>query len=274
MLTLEPNPRAVRHILDDDFDWLRARDSSVEKAIRRCVTCAGKGVFRWRDETGQPADYTCDCDEQLLLYLYLMNAGLGLRYQRLSWDDATGVDDKAVGEIVGYATRAEIMAQHGRGLTLHSQARGTGKTLVATLLLKKLLASGFNGYFVMFQDMIDLYTSTWRKDDEKAWFERKIRNAGVLVVDDMGREYEGRIEMVQAMFDGVLRARVNAQRPTIITTNKTITELGQLYSLNALSLLDEVNTTVEFGTEDFRRQKGERDTEEITLGLTRPVVLS
>lgn len=273
LLQLPENPPAVVPILEDDYDRLKAVYPDVGRAATRCVTCHGTRQFFWRGGDGEPAAWECPCEDQFLLHLWLLNAGLDLRYQRLSWSDATGVDPKVVETISDYALNAQSYAGSGIGLVLHG-LRGNGKTLISTLLLKQLMGAGFDGYFTTFQGLLDLFTSGWRSDEEKGWFDRRIRNAGVLVVDDMGREHEGRLKVAESTFDHVLRARVAADRPTILTSNKDLDELGAIYSLNALSLLQECSIVVPFNGEDYRPKAQQGRVEEARLGLTRPVVLS
>lgn len=273
--TLEPNPSAVRAIRDADLARLVEIYPELPKVLGRCLTCHGREVFRWRDEDGELAEYACPCAEQLLLHLWLLNAGLDLRYQKLSWSDATGVDERVVGAVMDYADNAESYASNGIGMVLHGM-RGNGKTMIATLLLKKLMASGYDGFFTTFQGLLDLYTKSWGKGapEHQEWFDRRVKNAGVLIVDDMGREHGGRLQVAEAAFDDVLRTRVMGDRPTILTSNRSIKELGELYSLNALSLLDEVSLVVEFGGEDYRPRQREIRITEAQLQLTRPIVVA
>lgn len=273
--TLEPNPAAVRPIRDADLIRLTERYPALPKVLRDCLTCHGRRSFLWRAEDGEPVQYACPCDEQLLLHLWLLNAGLDLRYQKLSWADATGVDERVVEAVMDYADNAESYASNGIGMVLHGM-RGNGKTMIASLLLKKLMASGYDGFFTTFQGLLDLYTKGWGRNapEHQEWFDRRVKNAGVLVVDDMGREHDGRLKVAEAAFDDVLRTRVMGDRPTILTSNRSIKELGELYSLNALSLLDEVSLVVEFNGEDYRSRQREIRVIESQLHLMRPVVIA
>lgn len=273
-MILEPNPPAVRTPSDDDLLRLKGLYPSLERALNVCVTCRGKKAFQWRSGD-QVVTFSCPCDKQLALHMWLLNSGLDIRHQRMSWDDATGVEQSVIKTIMDYATHAWDYAASGVGLVLLGN-RGTGKTLIGALLLKHLMGQGLNGYFSTFQGLLDLYTAGWGKhtDGEKLWYDRKVKNAGVLVVDDMGREHDGRLPVAEAAFDDVLRARVAGDRPTIITSNKSLKELGELYSLNALSLLDECSIVVDFRGEDYRPTQKTLRLEEARLGLTRPLVVA
>src|SRR5690606_38450368 len=110
---------------------------------------------------------------------------------------------------------------------------------------------------------------------EKAWFHRRIKNADVLVMDDVGREHQGRTRsgLPESTFDEVLRHRVAAGTPTIITTNLDMQALQEGYGGNVMSLLHERSTTYRFTGADFRDTARVRLVDEVEMGLTRPVVL-
>ena len=116
--------------------------------------------------------------------------------------------------------------------------------------------------------MIDTYTGGWNSQDEKAWFHRRIKNAGVLVVDDVGREYQGRAKngLPESTFDEVLRHRVAAGTPTFISSNKDMKQLQEGYGGNVMSLLHERSTTYRFTGLDYRDQARMR----VTRGRSGP----
>lgn len=272
---LDPNPPTVRPIHDVDLERLCARDPQVRKRLSTCLTCGGKGTFRWKDpQTGEPTDWTCACDEQLLLHLFLLNAGIDLRYQKLGWGDLVGTPKPVTKAIRDYVDNINAFAAAGVGMVLYG-GRGTGKTLLSTLLLRRLLAAGIDGFTATWQEIIAFYSQGWRDEEAQRWFDRRVRRAGVLVIDDLGKEHGvGRsAEVVEAAFDHILRSRVASCRPTILTTNKTLDEIGQAYSAGALSLLDECSITVEFQGTDFRPQQSTRSVDESRQGLIRPVVI-
>lgn len=281
-MKLPPNPPAIRTLRDEELTRLKGLYPDLPHSLKGCKTCRGTGTFQWKDpsyETGpglppwRAIEWECNCVEQFVLHRYLLNAGVELSYQRLSWVDAAGAEQGAQDVVLEYVDHADQYAGMGLGLMLHGR-RGTGKTMLTTLLLKMLLAKGLDAYFVTFQDLIDIYVSGWRNETERAWFDRRIRNAGVLGIDDVGRENKARVEMVESMFDHVIRPRVAAARPTIITTNKSLDELRSLYRGNVMSLLTESCIEYEFSGEDYRETAKVNRIAEARGGLTRPLTLA
>lgn len=275
-LQLPPLPKGWRTLTDPEVARLRKQNPDLWADPKKtCLTCSKVGVFKERDfTTGLVEDVTCHCLDQWKLHRWLLNSGVDTRYQRLTWTDASGVSQAVQDEVLGYVEQAEANVSTGTGMTLWSEAKGTGKTMLATLLLKTLLADGIDGYFTQFNEMLNFFSDGWRDAEERAWFTKKVRNAGVLVVDDMGREYKGRAEVAEAMFDTVIRARVAASRPTIITTNYTPAQFLSGYGGNILSLLSEVNIEVHVPGKDFRPQARERLMRDRADGITTyPIVV-
>jgi DNA replication protein DnaC len=274
---LSPLPPGIRLLRNDEVERLRQRYPKVPSSPERCPTCYGTGEFQWWGiEIGgerPTVPYHCDCISQWTLHLYLLNANIGSTYQRLSWADVA-TEQGAIDKARGYLERADAYVRAGCGLILYGEM-GTGKTLLSTLILKHLLGMGYDGYFTTFSEMIDTYTGGWHDAEEKAWFHRRIKNAEVLVLDDVGREYQGRKSsgLPESTFDEVLRHRVAAATPTIITTNLDLKSLQEGYGGNVMSLLHERSTTYRFTGEDFRDAARYRLDEEVQRGLTRPVVI-
>lgn len=274
MLTLPANPSHVRPLSDADAERLRQTHTSLwSNPTQECVTCRSRGTFKAR-ERGEIVEYKCDCLQQWLLHRYLLNAGIGLRYQRVSWIDLDQQVPQAVQQaIMEYAEEADHYVIAGLGMILWGD-KGTGKTLLATLLLKTLLAAGHDGYFTQFNEMIDAYTDTWRNNDEKRWFTRRMRNATLLVVDDIGKEHKGRVDMVESMFDQVIRARVANAKPTIITTNYTPDQMLSGYGGGVMSLLAESCFDHHVTGPDFRPRLRERSLQDARDGVVRPITLA
>lgn len=272
MLELPALPRTVKVLSSDDTERLRALYPDLPKGPGNCVTCKGRGQFRWRDEDwGDPVDWACSCEDQFLLNRWFLHSGIEIHYQRLFWADASGVREDVLDVVTDYIEHLDAYTTAGLGLLLWGRV-GTGKTMLATLLMKSILEKGVDGYFATFHTLLDLFTAGWQADAQKAWFDRRLRNAGVLVIDDIGREYAGRSQVAETALDHVLRQRVAADRPTIITTNRAPDELATVYSGNALSLISESAIVKEFVGADYRPEHRQRKIDEAKAGLTRPLV--
>lgn len=277
LLTQPPLPDAIRPLSNTESARLKARYPNLSPSPeKKCVTCRDRREYIWyqpnsRTETGR---YRCDCVDQWVLNRYLLSSNIGLTYQRLGWADMMATEQGALDLAQEYLTHAEDYVANGIGLIFCGTA-GTGKTSLGTLLLRDLLAQGYDGYFTTFSEMIDTYTGGWNDREERVWFHKRIKNAQVLVMDDVGKEYQGRKSsgLPESTFDEVLRHRVAASTPTIITTNLSLTRLQEGYGGGVMSLLRERSSTYRFDGQDYRDTQRHRTLDEIEEGLTRPVVL-
>lgn len=286
MPKIAPNPATIRTLTNDERAHLLALhpDLTPSPEGRGCPTCRGQGAFKWRDAKGAVVVYECDCTAQWMLHRFLLNAGLGLSHQRMSWEDVLTVPKGVIDAVLDYYDDREANVRAGRSLILWGKALGTGKTLLEVLLTKKLIADGYDCYFTPFHGLLDSYAAGWRDPDQRRWFNRRVTNAGVLVIDDVGRErrirrfvgdglVEYHNEMAESTLEFVIRDRVNADKPTFITTNLSPEQMRRGYGGHVMSLLAEVSETIEVRGDDFREQARDRMAADIRAGLVRPVVL-
>lgn len=277
MQHLPPLPAAITILNDEDSARLRKAHTTIPASPESgCVTCNKKGTFRWwNEDRTEVVDYECSCYDQWLLHRFFLSRGVDLNYQRLSWLDATSVDPPLLDVAADWIGRIEQNFRYGRGLLLHGEP-GTGKTLMSALILKRAIALGYDAHFATFTELKNTFASGWYSIDDKRWFQRRMQNTGLLVIDDPGKEMKGgRIDLPEALLDEVLRSRVAGNRPTILATNYTLTEFAERYGRYVMSLLHESCTTQEFRGADFRvdGSSHRRIKQEMDLDLIRPVVI-
>lgn len=272
---LPPLPKTIRSLTNDEARALDQRLPAARVSVANCVTCHGQKVFRWRDADGQPAEYDCPCIDQYLLHRWLSFKGILKNYQRLGWGDLSGIPDETLLPPLDYVDKRQAYMDAGIGIVF-TGGRGNGKTMLANLLLKRMIAEGEDIYATTFSDMVDNFAGGWQDREQARWFDRTVRNAGVLFIDDLGRERgKGRPGNVgENMLETVVRSRVGSNQPTIITTNLTEDEIHKGYGDHVISLLTERSIIVEVNGADRRDEIRLRTLDEVRLGLTRPVVLS
>ena len=256
---------AYHYLPDHDAQKLYEANPKLKPSYRDyCPTCGTSGKYRWKGE-----EHECDCRQQLNLHKHYLSAGVGVSYQRLSWEDYQG--DPKVKELCDkYISNASQYVARGVGIVLHGSF-GSGKTLAMNLLIKDLIHLGYDCYATTFASMIELFTAGWRSPDEQRWFQRKVVQSDVLLLDDLGRELKRNTKLSESTFDDVLRTRVQAGKVTFITTNLTPAEMGEGYGSAVLSLLQESSVVREVQGGDFRPQANQRMRDEIGAGEVRPI---
>lgn len=226
-----------------DAELTRLKADYPEVRDPRCPTCADTGSYRWRGE-----DHACDCIEQKRLLVQYLNAGIGLKYQRLDWEDLVFAVPE---QVTDYLTNLESYVRHGLGLHLWGSP-GTGKTLLANLVLKELVKREYDCYFSSFSAMVEAFAATWGDKDERKVFTGHYMTSRVLVLDDLGKEFRTAKRLPQTTFDYVLRTRAENNRPTIFTTNNNPMEVQLSYGKGVLSLLVEHSIEVPMVAADYR----------------------
>lgn len=262
-----PSLRNVFLSDEESRELYRQYPDLVGDPERYCPTCLKKNrcTYQWGGET-----VYCDCVEQLQLHKHYLKAGIGVLYQRYSWDDYHGPEGlKSL--CAQYIENHEQLVNRGIGIIL-SGPFGVGKTMSMNLLVKSLVHLGYTCFATTFTGMIDMFTSGWQAREDQQRFQSKIVNSRVLLLDDVGKEFRTKTNLAESTFDSVLRRRVQDGKPTFMTTNMLLSEMETGYGAAIFSLLREVSITEEVAGQDFRKVAAERTLSEVLSGSTRPIV--
>lgn len=153
-------------------------------------------------------------------------------------------------EVKAYAGNLKDNIRNGIGLILKGPV-GTMKTSMAVAVLQKSLTEGFGGLFVPMASLLDnIFTLKAKSVEEWANYEQRIRETGLLVLDDLGAEHtEG---WVKTKVDAIITERYNRQLPIIVTTNLGNKELNNTYAARVLDRLRSTAKMVAFRGESLR----------------------
>lgn len=257
----------TRYLSDEEATRLYRNHPQLGRSYQTyCPTCDKTGSYRWRGTV-----HACDCEYQLQLHKHYLAAGVGATYQRLDWDDYEG-PTKILDHVAKYLERREQFLKRGMGLYFLGTL-GTGKTMLANLVLKELIKNGYRCFNTTFSQTVEMFTAGWSDKADKDYFQRKFIHSEVLLLDDVGKELRGtRLALAETTFDAILRQRVQAGRTTIITTNMTPADLEDGYGAAILSLIREKSLELIFDGTDYRTSARERETDEVLKGEVRPIV--
>ena len=247
---------------------------------QHCRICGGTKTFRGQsrdpEHLGEVVDFECPCREQWMMFRYFLSNGIALRYQVLGWRDTEGVDTRPKNIAMKFVGNLDRNIRSGRGLYL-SGPQGTGKTMIGTLILKAALAKGYSGHFTTFYELLQDGSEGFRSEVDKEWFEDKVRNSDLLMIDDPGKEMhqgERQIDFKQSMLDDVIRHRTSSLLSTIVTSNSTFDDFRKRYGVSIASLMTETMEMVPFQGQDYRPISDKEYERMIMSGEFRPVVVA
>jgi DNA replication protein DnaC len=154
-------------------------------------------------------------------------------------------------EIKSYTAKLNENIHDGIGLILKGPV-GTMKTSLAVAVLQQHLSLGGSGLFVPMVSLLDnIFTMKERNKEDWIRYEEKIRNTGLLVLDDLGSEYHQ--EWVLSKVDSIISERYNRMRPIIVTTNLSDKELTGKYAERIIDRLRSTAKVINFTGRSLRK---------------------
>lgn len=244
---------------DRQYDEVETQARLKQIDLRSCPTCKSRplepvpGV-----EVGWPEDSTytylgdrhiCNCAWQDLLRRHYLLAHIPKGYWTYGPDEYYG--DKGAWKFSeDYLSTWKGCKELGLGIEFYSEMQGTGKTFLISWVARQLIQRGESVFYTRFREIMGLYD---RPYDERKYEEERLRNIPVLVLDEVGVAISGAQNEYFAMeFETLIRARVDDNRVTLMTTNLTPDKLDNNYA-RTYSLLAAKQDRYEINFEDARR---------------------
>ena len=188
----------------------------------------------------------------------LERSGIERRYRNCTFAniEARGIPPQVTSEhrrVRQYADQIVRHADAGTGLALLGPV-GTLKTSLAVAALQEGLKAGVSGMFLTMPSLLDtLFTLKDTNREEWARFEDRLRNVGILLLDDLGAEHsEG---WVHTKIDAIVSERYNRMKPIIITSNLTSERLAKTYAARIFDRIRHTSEVVRFAGESLRKAR-------------------
>jgi len=199
-----------------------------------CDKCKDTGWILTLDiNTGEITTKRCDCHE---LYLKQKKAARlqmpkefeGIRLVDFKTDIYKN-ESKYMSEvkkaIKRYLRAFKKYHKNGKGIFMHSKAKGSGKTYMMAIIGNELVNAGYSVRFAKTHDILNLIKSTYSKDskgDEESVL-KQIVSIDVLLIDDIGTERA--TEWVNEQFNYIIDKRMIAKKVTLFTSNCCVDDL-------------------------------------------------
>lgn len=273
-------PSTMRPLTDHESRWLAEQHPRLPDTPRQgCVTCnvekRPSGRFRWYapGSRTEVVEYECPCDDQYLGHRRMLYSGIGLLYQRVDLLDFYELPDDKAELMAEYVGNLDAYLSAGVNIVLHGATRGTGKSMLMYLIMKRAIARGVDTYAVTFADLMGAYTAGFRSPADRERFHVRVRNTQLLGVDDLGREYAGLKDLNENTLEAVLRFRTQQGLPTFFSSNLSEREMAEGYGGHTWSVFSERTIFSEWIGADLRPRAKARTLAEIRQRITRPVLV-
>lgn len=155
-----------------------------------------------------------------------------------------------------YQRKVATMVKKGHGLYL-TGPNGVGKTFLGCAIGLKAAAAGLNIRYYTMAAITRAQIDGWFQDEAKATM-AGIRSADLLIIDDLDKIYRTKTELETTLFDNLLRDRLQASRPCIFTSNRTIDDAKDDFGPHIYSMLNEHCAELVFVGDDYRKSMSEQ----------------
>ena len=182
----------------------------------------------------------------------LKSYGIPKRYRNVTMEYIVnrGVPEQAkqnVADVQQYIDNLMYNLQYGYGMVMRGNV-GTMKTTLAIAIMRAVIDNGRNAYFIPMANLMDrLFSGT---PDERSKLELKLQTVSLLVIDDLGMEYEK--GWVTAKIRAIINDRYNEEKSTIITTNLE-KDINDRYVDGMLDRIASTSTFSNFSGESLRK---------------------
>ncbi len=214
----------------------------------QCPFCSDTGYFK---------NEFCECFQKLCVKLSAdeMNKVSNLS---LSGFDSFSLNYYKGSDLENMRKILEFSKNYAENFTIDSCSilmfgkTGLGKTHLSLAIANKILEKG---YGVIYDSVINILRNIEREHfrDHSSEMIDLIMNADLLIIDDLGTEYE--TSFSNSTIYNIINTRLNTGKPTIVSTNLDFQGISRRYDQRIVSRFVSVYKCLEFTGEDVRLQK-------------------
>lgn len=182
-----------------------------------------------------------------------MKTGIPKRYQKMTLEyiESKGIPEQTKRPyfvIKQYINNLAKMLNMGQGLLLRGDV-GTMKTSLAVAVMYEVIKLGGSAYFISMVNLMDSLFSV--SDEERQQLEDKLRRVDLLVIDDLGMEYDK--GWVPIKVRAIINHRFDNEKSVIITTNLG-SDIKNVYIKGMLDRIEASSLIVDFRGESLRER--------------------
>ena len=211
-----------------------------------CSICKGARVI---DEEGENL-VKCECLQQFNSAYMLAHAHIPEAFRVLTVKDIAESfrqENKEHFRRVGlYRDQLQKALDTGFGLFIEGE-NGSGKSFIASLILKRALRLGYSGYFILLSDLINATFEAMHNPEVKSDLEKLIIEIDFLVIDEIDKGFQDQNDTVQKMLLPLFKKRCDYyKKPLIVTSNVEKGNIAQTVGKTISAMFTERLTEITF----------------------------
>lgn len=264
----EDPKEALAAIREKNQGLQRRREELLEQTGHSASAVQEGPMCRKCSDTGYVGEKMCSCLERYcqeeqrkeLTSLLSQNASFddfSLDYYPTAVNPSTGISPRAQMELVyeacvNYASHFD--PKRSKNLLL-SGAPGLGKTFLSACIAQEVVA---RGYSVVYDTAIHVFSCLEKQKfgggtEEELRMAERIMECDLLILDDLGTEMP--TSFIAPALYSVVNGRILTHKPSIISTNFNIEQLGARYTPQITSRIAGEYHILSFAGQDIRRLK-------------------
>ena len=239
--------------LEAEYDNLLAQHGLSRAQLApqyTCPLCKDTGIYEGK---------MCDCLKQLQRAMAYRKLSMAVPLEKCTFETFSleyyQDDPKAAAQMKNILRVCRDYADHfkpGAANWLFKGGTGLGKTHLSLAIAGEVLEKGYGVIYASAQTLaVALERERFLRGDETAEStHEKLIACDLLILDDLGTEVSS--DYVNASLYDVINQRMLAQKPTIISTNLTMSQLEDRYSQRFASRVAGTYNKLEFLGSDVR----------------------
>jgi len=217
-----------------------------------CNICGGTRIIETETQT-----YKCECLQKFNDAYALAHANVPVAFRELTSRDLVETFKQEnfdnFKRVRLYSRQLQKALDAGFGLFIEGE-NGTGKSFIATLILKHAIKNGYSGYFILMSDLVNAAFEALRDPDVKRDLEKLITKIDFLVIDEVDKGFQDQSDTVQKILLPLFKKRCDYyKKPLIVTSNVDKSSIDQTIGKTISATFTERLTEITF-TGNYRPQ--------------------
>lgn len=214
------------------------------KHCDNCTICKGQRFILVEDKRQK-----CDCVLKFNEEYNLISSNIPVAFREATTKDIDRnfiqQNSDNIKRVAEYSKKLSTALEKGFGLYLQG-TNGSGKSMLATLILKRALREGYSGYFILLRDLVNASFDSLSNIDVRNDLEKLITETDFLVIDELDKVFNDKNDVVRSLLEDLFKRRYYSKKPLIVTSNVSKADIKAIHGDTVSAIFDERLVEVTF----------------------------